>query len=123
MDWLGLALLIVGHRRAADPARARREQGLVRVARDHRRGGRRPRSASSRSSGTSSGPSDPIVNLRILRNRQLAGGVAFAVVLGFALYSSVFALPVFLQNLLGYTAWDTGRVILPGAIASAFTMA
>jgi DHA2 family multidrug resistance protein len=67
--------------------------------------------------------SNPIVNLRILRNRQLAGGVAFAVVLGFALYSSVFALPVFLQNLLGYSAWDTGRVLFPGAIASAFTMA
>jgi DHA2 family multidrug resistance protein len=65
----------------------------------------------------------PIVELRILRNRQLAAGVAFAVVLGFALYASVFALPVFLQNLLGYSAWDTGRVILPGAIASAFTMA
>jgi hypothetical protein len=48
---------------------------------------------------------DPIVDLRILRNRQLAGGVAFAVVLGFALYSSVFALPVFTQNLLGYSAW------------------
>jgi DHA2 family multidrug resistance protein len=66
---------------------------------------------------------NPIVDLRILRNRQLAGGVAFAVILGFALYSSVFALPVFLQNLLGYSAWDTGRVILPGALASAFTMA
>ena len=49
--------------------------------------------------------------------------MAFGVVLGFAIYSSVFALPVFLQNLLGYSAWDTGRVILPGAIASAFTMA
>jgi MFS transporter, DHA2 family, multidrug resistance protein len=67
--------------------------------------------------------SDPIVDLRILRNRQLAAGVAFAMVLGFALYASVFALPVFLQNLLGYSAWDTGRVILPGAIASAVTMA
>jgi DHA2 family multidrug resistance protein len=66
---------------------------------------------------------NPIVDLRILKNRQLAGGVGFAVVLGFALYASVFALPVFLQNLLGYSAWDTGRVILPGAIASAFTMA
>jgi DHA2 family multidrug resistance protein len=66
---------------------------------------------------------NPIVDLRILRNRQLTGGVAFAVVLGFALYSSVFALPVFLQNLLGYSAWDTGRVLFPGAIAAAFTMA
>jgi MFS transporter, DHA2 family, multidrug resistance protein len=65
----------------------------------------------------------PIVNLRILKNRQLAAGVTFASVMGFALYASVFALPVFLQNLLGYAAWDSGRVILPGAIASAFTMA
>ncbi|HET6576887.1 MAG TPA: DHA2 family efflux MFS transporter permease subunit [Gemmatimonadales bacterium] len=65
----------------------------------------------------------PVVDLRILRNRQLAGGVIFGVVLGFALYASVFALPVFLQNLLGYSAWDTGKVILPGAIAAAITMA
>ena len=55
-----------------------------------------------------------MVNLRILANRQLATGVIFGLLLGFALYSSVFALPVFLQNLLGYTAWDTGKVILPG---------
>ena len=65
----------------------------------------------------------PVVNLRILRNRQLAAGVVFGLILGFALYASVFALPVFLQTLRGYTAWDTGRVILPGAIASAITMA
>ena len=65
----------------------------------------------------------PIVDLRILKNRQLTVGVTFAVLLGFALYSSVFALPVFLQNILGFTAWDTGKVILPGAIASAVAMA
>jgi DHA2 family multidrug resistance protein len=65
----------------------------------------------------------PIVDLRILKNRQLAAGVTFGVLLGFAVYSSVFALPVFLQNQLGYTAWDTGKVILPGAIASAIAMA
>ena len=65
----------------------------------------------------------PVVDLRILRNRQLASGVTFGLLLGFALYASVFALPVFLQGSLGYTAWDTGRVILPGAIASAITMA
>jgi len=44
-------------------------------------------------------------------------------VLGFALYASVFVLPVFLQGLLGYSAWDTGLVMFPGAIASAITMA
>ena len=66
---------------------------------------------------------NPIVDLRILKNRQLAAGVIFGLMLGFALYASVFALPVFLQNLRGYTAWDTGKVILPGAIAAALTMA
>ncbi len=65
----------------------------------------------------------PVVDLRILKDRQLAAGVTFGLALGFALYASVFALPVFLQNLLGYTAWDTGKVILPGALASAVTMA
>ncbi|HEY3933290.1 MAG TPA: DHA2 family efflux MFS transporter permease subunit [Gemmatimonadales bacterium] len=64
----------------------------------------------------------PMVDLRILRNRQLAVGVLFAVILGFALYASVFVLPVFLQGLLGYSAWDTGLVMFPGAIASAVTM-
>jgi DHA2 family multidrug resistance protein len=65
----------------------------------------------------------PVVDLRIFKNRQLASGVFFGLILGFALYASVFALPVFLQTLRGYTAWDTGKVILPGAIASAVTMA
>ncbi len=65
----------------------------------------------------------PVVNLHILRNRQLSAGVLFGAILGFALYASVFVLPVYLQTLLGFSAWDTGRIILPGALASAGTMA
>jgi DHA2 family multidrug resistance protein len=65
----------------------------------------------------------PIVNLRVLKSRQLAAGVTFAAVLGLAMYGSIFVLPVFLQQLHGFTAWQTGKVIFPGAIASAFTMA
>lgn len=65
----------------------------------------------------------PMVDIRILKNRQLAVGVIFGLVLGFALYASTFALPVFLQGLLHYSAWDTGKVMFPGAIASAITMA
>lgn len=65
---------------------------------------------------------NPVVELRILKDRQLAMGLIFGAILGFALYASVFVLPVFLQNLLGYSAEDTGLVILPGALASAFTM-
>jgi DHA2 family multidrug resistance protein len=66
---------------------------------------------------------EPVIDFRVLKSRQLTAGTAIAAVLGFALYGSVFILPVFLQQLHGFTAWQTGRVILPGALASAFTMA
>jgi MFS transporter, DHA2 family, multidrug resistance protein len=66
---------------------------------------------------------EPVINFRVLLNRQLAAGVMIAAFLGFALYGSVFVLPVFLQGLHGWTANQTGLVILPGAMASAFTMA
>ncbi len=66
---------------------------------------------------------EPVIDLRVLLNRQLAGGVMIGAFLGFALYGSVFVLPVFLQGLHGMTANQTGMIILPGALASAFTMA
>jgi DHA2 family multidrug resistance protein len=66
---------------------------------------------------------EPIINFRVLKSRQLAAGVSIAAVLGLALFGSIFVLPIFLQNLHGLTANQTGLVILPGAIASAFTMA
>ena len=65
---------------------------------------------------------EPVIDFRVLRSRQLAPGVVFAAFMGLALYGSVFVLPVFLQQLHGYTAQQTGLVILPGAIASAVTM-
>jgi MFS transporter, DHA2 family, multidrug resistance protein len=49
--------------------------------------------------------------------------VSIAAVLGLALFGSIFVLPIFLQSLHGLTANQTGMVILPGAIASAVTMA
>ena len=64
----------------------------------------------------------PVVDLRILKSRQLAIGVVFGLVLGVCLYATVFVLPVYLQNIRNFTANQTGLVILPGALASAFTM-
>jgi len=49
--------------------------------------------------------------------------IAFGGVLGICLYATVFVLPVYLQTLQNFTAEQTGFVILPGALASAFTMA
>jgi DHA2 family multidrug resistance protein len=65
----------------------------------------------------------PVVDLRILKSVQFTAGVAFGGALGLCLYATVFVLPVYLQVLQGFTANQTGMVILPGALASAFTMA
>jgi DHA2 family multidrug resistance protein len=65
----------------------------------------------------------PVIDLSVLKSRQLAAGLAFGGVLGVCLYATVFVLPVYLQVLQHYTANQTGLVILPGALASAFVMA
>ncbi|MES2917610.1 MAG: DHA2 family efflux MFS transporter permease subunit [Pseudomonadota bacterium] len=65
----------------------------------------------------------PVVDLNILRDRQYAAGLVFSFLLGMALFATVFYLPLYLQTLLGYNAWETGKVILPGALANGFTMA
>lgn len=65
----------------------------------------------------------PIVDLRMLKNSQFAVSLVFGFIVGAALYSVVFIFPVYAQTLLGFTAWDTGMAVLPGAVASGVTMA
>ncbi len=60
----------------------------------------------------------PVVDLRVLRSRTLASAAALTFVLGFALFASVFIVPVFVQRLLGFTAMQTGMLFLPGAAVS-----
>jgi MFS transporter, DHA2 family, multidrug resistance protein len=64
----------------------------------------------------------PVVELRVLKDRSLAVGTLFTFILGFGLYSSIFIFPVFAQNLLGFTAMQTGLILLPGGIATAVMM-
>ena len=61
----------------------------------------------------------PAVDLRILRNVPFASGTAIGGVLGMGLFGTLFLLPVFLQNLLGFTALASGVAMLPRSIASA----
>jgi DHA2 family multidrug resistance protein len=64
----------------------------------------------------------PVVELHVLKDRSLAVGTLFTFILGFGLYSSIFIFPVFAQNLLGFTAMQTGLILLPGGIATAIMM-
>ena len=61
----------------------------------------------------------PIVNFRVLRNRELAASIFLFVALGFGLYGGVFIFPLFTQNLLRFTPTETGLALLPGGLATA----
>jgi DHA2 family multidrug resistance protein len=61
---------------------------------------------------------NPLVDLRILRNRNFAVGCGLIFMLGCALYSTITILPLFYQELLGYTAFAAGLVVGPRGIGS-----
>jgi len=65
----------------------------------------------------------PVVDFSPLKDRQFSASLIFSFVLGMALFGTIFYLPLYLQSLLNYNAWETGLVILPGAISSGVTMA
>lgn len=64
----------------------------------------------------------PVVELHVFKDRSLAVGTLFTFILGFGLYSSVFIFPVFAQNLLGFSAMQTGLILLPGGLTTAIMM-
>ena len=60
----------------------------------------------------------PIVNLRVLTDRNLAVGAGLNLAIGAILYSTTAMLPQFLQNLLGYPAFQSGLVMSPRGIGA-----
>ena len=61
----------------------------------------------------------PAVDFRVLRHQDTWVGTVLGILVGVGLYGSIFVLPVFLQGTLQMTAWQTGLIILPGALATA----
>ena len=60
---------------------------------------------------------DPVVDFHLLKDRNFAISTATMFMLGFVLYGSTTALPLFLQTLLGYTAMQSGMALSPGGLA------
>ena len=60
----------------------------------------------------------PIVDLRVLRNRNFAVGTLLITLLGMVLYSMVAMLPLFLQILMGYSALLSGLAITPRGLGA-----
>src|SRR4051812_33442957 len=65
---------------------------------------------------------DPVVHLRVFKNRTYAAGVFLMTVLGFVLYGSMLLLPIFLQTLLGYPALNAGIAMAPRGLGSFLMM-
>jgi DHA2 family multidrug resistance protein len=59
---------------------------------------------------------DPIVDLRLLGERNFGTACLLMLILGFVLLGSTVMLPQFTQALLGYTATDAGLVLSPGGL-------
>jgi DHA2 family multidrug resistance protein len=64
----------------------------------------------------------PAVDLKILKNVSFTSATMIGGVLGMALMGSLFLLPVFLQNLLGYPALKSGIALMPRSLAMAVCM-
>ncbi len=62
--------------------------------------------------------SHPVVDLRALKNRSFATGVFLISLLGFVLYASLVLLPIYLQTLLGYPAYNAGLALSPRGVGS-----
>lgn len=62
---------------------------------------------------------DPIVDLRVFKDRNFAMGFIEIGIMGLVLYTSAVLIPQFAQQQLGYTATLAGLVLAPGAVVLA----
>ncbi len=65
---------------------------------------------------------NPIVELRVLKNGNLRIGTVLSFIMGFGLYGSTFVIPLYTQGIMGWTATQSGLLMLPAALMTAFMM-
>jgi DHA2 family multidrug resistance protein len=65
---------------------------------------------------------DPIVQLRILADRNFRVGTLINVIYGFVLFGTTALLPLFLQTLMGYSAMDSGLAVSPRGLGTISSM-
>ncbi|MGO9895277.1 MAG: DHA2 family efflux MFS transporter permease subunit [Bryobacteraceae bacterium] len=65
---------------------------------------------------------EPIVDLRLFKNRNFATAMLFTFVLGFVLFGTTVIIPQFLQLLLGYPAQLSGEALAGGGIVMLLMM-
>ncbi len=61
---------------------------------------------------------DPLVNLRIFKDRNFSVGCLLIFLFGIGIYSTITVLPLFYQELLGYTAFTAGLAVAPRGLGA-----
>lgn len=64
------------------------------------------------------GTREPVVDLRTFKNRNLVIGSILVVVVGYGLFTSVLLYPLFAQRIVGLTATQTGKLLIPGGFVT-----
>jgi MFS transporter, DHA2 family, multidrug resistance protein len=59
---------------------------------------------------------NPIIDLHLFKDRNFAISTFMMYTLGFVLYGTTLLLPILMQTLMGYTAMESGLVLLPGGL-------
>jgi DHA2 family multidrug resistance protein len=65
---------------------------------------------------------DPVVNLRVLKDRTFSTGVFLMTMVGFVLFGSLVLLPILLQTVLGYPPLQAGIALAPRGMGSFLAM-
>jgi MFS transporter, DHA2 family, multidrug resistance protein len=65
---------------------------------------------------------DPILDLRILKNKIFSVALVLIVAMSSVLYGTGLLMPIFLQEFMGYTAWKAGLVLAPRGLATMLSM-
>ena len=65
---------------------------------------------------------DPVLHLRVFKEKTYATGVFLMTTLGFVMYGSLVLLPLFLQTVLGYPAIQAGIAMAPRGLGSFIAM-
>jgi len=66
--------------------------------------------------------SDPVLDLRVFKDRTFATGVTMMTILGFVLFGSLVMLPLFLQTILGYSSLEAGMAMAPRGFGAFLAM-
>jgi EmrB/QacA subfamily drug resistance transporter len=65
---------------------------------------------------------DPLLELRVLKSFEFSISQVIQCIMFFVLMGGMYVVPLFLQNLRGYTAMETGMILFPAALVSGLMM-